>query len=41
MRNTRHRAEYESVIIGARQLAADLGKAEVIVRLFKKSWPPA
>lgn len=39
MRRTRHRAEYESAIIGSQQLERDLTKARQIVDLVEQNWP--
>lgn len=41
MRRTRHRAEYESAIIGSDQLADDLQKARQIVDAVEQGWPSA
>lgn len=38
MRRTRHRVEYESAIVGSRQIAADLERARAIVDLVEQSW---
>lgn len=38
MRRTRHRAEYESAIIGSQQLENDLVKARQIVDLVEETW---
>lgn len=39
MRRTRHRAEYESAIIGSQQLEMDLKTARQIVDLVEEAWP--
>lgn len=39
MRRTRHRAEYDSAVVGIQQLESDLIKARQIIDVVEKSWP--